>query len=103
MKKVIDGKMYNTDTADFIHDWDNGFYGNDFKTCEESLYQTKKGAFFLAGSGGPMSKYAESCGNMVCNGDGIEPISKKEAIRWLESHDGSDVLEKMFADEIEEA
>lgn len=63
MKKVINGKMYNTETATRIASWDNGIYGNDFKSCEEDLYLSKKGQYFVAGSGGAMSSYAQSYGN----------------------------------------
>ena len=51
MKKVINGKIYNTETATLIHQWDNGRRG-DFSSCEEDLYRTKKGAFFIHGEGG---------------------------------------------------
>ena len=30
MKKVIDGKVYNTETAEHIGNWSNGYYCNDF-------------------------------------------------------------------------
>ena len=104
MKKLIDGKIYNTETAELLHEWDNGCYGNDFKSCEESLYKTKKGAYFIAGSGGPMSKYAVSCGsNSTSGSEQIEVLTEAEAIRWLEEHDGSDILTEKFADKIEEA
>jgi hypothetical protein len=104
MKKVIDGKVYNTETAECLHNWDNGHYGNDFRSCEESLYKTKKGAYFLHGEGGPMSKYAQNCGNnSVCGGQGIEPISEKVAMEWLEEHNGDDVLISLFGGHIEEA
>jgi len=104
MKRVIDGKIYNTETAELLHEWSNGCFGRDFKSCAESLYKTKKGAYFIAGSGGPMSKYAVSCGNNSTSGsEQIEVLAEAEAIRWLEEHDGSEVLTEKFADKIEEA
>jgi hypothetical protein len=93
MKRVVDGKKFDTDTADLIAEWDNGFYGSDFKRCRESLYRSKKGAWFVCGSGGPMSKYARPVGNMMTGGDGLEPISELEARQWLE--------QKHFVSEIE--
>jgi hypothetical protein len=33
----------------------------------------------------------------------IEPISERNALRFLESHDGAEEAEKYFADQIEEA
>ena len=103
MKKVINGKLYNTKTAEIIYEWDNGIYGNDFRSCEETLYKTKKGAYFIAGSGGAMSKYAVTYGNSTSGSSNLEVISEKEAIRWLEKNDGVEELEKFFGDQIEEA
>jgi len=104
VKKVIDGKIYNTESAELLHEWDNGIYGNDFRSCEEALYRTKKGAYFIAGEGGAMSRYARSCGsNSTCGGSGLRVLTEAEAMLWLEEHGGSDVLEEKFADKIEEA
>ena len=71
MKKVIEGKVYNTETAEELHDWSNHYPCSDFKACSESLYRTKKGAFFIAGSGGPLSSYAVPCGNGYGGGLGF--------------------------------
>lgn len=103
MKKVINGIFYNTETAELLHNWDNGAYGNDFHSCEESLYKTKRGAYFIHGEGGPMSKYAICIGNNSRGGsEDIEVLSETEAIKWLEDHDGSNVLTEHFADKIKE-
>jgi hypothetical protein len=102
MKKIIEGRLYNTKTATEIHQWDNGCYGNDFRNCSESLYKTEKGSYFIAGYGGPMSKYAESHGSSTSGGDGLRVISESQAIEWLENHDGTEALEEYFADKIEE-
>ena len=103
MKKVINRKMYNTKTAEILHEWDNGIYGNDFRSCEETLYVTKKGNYFLHGEGGPMTEYAESHGNSTSEGSEIIPLTLEEVITWLEEHDGADVIEERFQTEIEEA
>lgn len=102
MKKVIDCKLYDTETADLIHSWNNGYYGSDFKRCEEDLYRTKKGTYFLHGSGGPMSAYAESCGNGMCGGENIDVLTPDAAAQWLEQRDAVDELQKYFPDYIEE-
>jgi hypothetical protein len=103
MKRIIDGKKYDTETAVCIASWHNGYYGGDFKRCEESLYRTQKGSWFLCGSGGPMSKYARPVGDMTSGGDGLEPITPDEARQWLEEKHFTDELEEHFAGEIEEA
>jgi hypothetical protein len=102
MKKVIDGKVYNTETAEVIYTWDNGYYGSDFKQCEETLYRTKKGAFFLHGEGGPMSKYAVSCGNGYGYGSDIQVMTDDEVIEWLEDKNAIGAIEKLFPGHIEE-
>jgi len=103
MKKVIGGKMYNTETAEELFSFDNGLGGGDFRAMEETLYVTKKGTYFLAGSGGPMSKYSEPCGNMTSGGSGFSVLTKFEALEWLESHDAIGVIEAFFAEDIEDA
>ena len=103
MKKIIDGKTYNTKTAIEIADYSNGLSVSDFGHVKETLYVTKKGAYFLAGSGGAMTKYAKTIGNMMCDGEGIEPLTEKEALVWLESHDETDAIERYFSDMIEDA
>ena len=102
MKKVINGKMYNTETAQLIAEWDNGCYGSDFRNCRKALYLTKKGQYFVAGSGGPMSEYAERHGNNTSGGSGLELITKGEAVRWCEEHECTEALEEHFSDCIEE-
>ena len=88
MKKIIDGKLYNTETATHIVDWDNGLYCNDFGWCEESLYVTKKGAYFIHGEGGAMSCWSTPCGsNGTCGGGGIRVLTKAEALQWCEDRD----------------
>jgi hypothetical protein len=85
MKQVIDGKTYNTETAEEIFKYWNNHPAGDLRYCEESLYKTKKGAFFIAGEGGPMTKYARPCGgNNVSSGEGIFVLSPKEALEWCE-------------------
>jgi hypothetical protein len=103
LKRIINGKIYNTETADCIATWHNGHHGGDFNRCEESLYRTKKGAWFIAGEGGPLSKYARPVGNMTSGGDGLEPITAKEAQQWLEEKDYTEQLEAYFAEGLQEA
>lgn len=98
MKQVINGLTYNTETAEKIHNEWNGLSRSDFRHCDETLYYTKKGRFFLAGNGGPMSKYAQPAGNMTSGGSGIIPLSEAEALEWCETHGTSaGNIEKYFS------
>lgn len=102
MKQVIDGKLYNTETAEHLHGWDNGLYGGDFNRLAEDLYRTTKGAFFLHRDGGALVMHIP-CGDGYTGGEEIVPLSKASAIEWLEDHKGTQVLLAEFADAIEEA
>jgi hypothetical protein len=103
MEKIIEGKKYNTETATKIGGYWNGLGGNDFRNVSEDLYKTKKGNYFVSGSGGPMSKYAVSNGNTTSGGDDITPLSKDGAFAWAQNHLDSEITGKEFSDLIEEA
>lgn len=104
MKKVIEGKVYNTLTAEHIADNDNGCSIRDFHYCYEILYRTKKGNWFLYGEGGAMSKYSQPVGNNSTSGSNrIYALDNEEAIRLLEQWNEVDKLEKYFPDYLEDA
>lgn len=103
MKKIIEGKRYDTETAEEIVSYWNGLGTSDFRHVNESLYKTKSGKFFLAGEGGPMSKYARTCGDMTSGGEDIIPLTPQEAQNWLEEHNFTKELEEHFTDQIQDA
>jgi len=104
MKQIIDGKMYNTDTAEPIHYWDNGCGRSDFKFRSKRLYKTKKGSLFIEHDGGAMTDMAVSAGsNSVTGSSKIEPVTEKDAFNFLCSHGGTEKAEKLFPNMIEEA
>ena len=104
MKAIIEGKRYDTDKAQLITKYDNRLVRSDFRHLSEGLYQTKKGNWFLAGEGGPMTKYARHVGNgHKSGGSKITPLTEKDAIEWLEQHDHTEILEAYFSDQIDDA
>jgi hypothetical protein len=96
MKKVINGKRYNTESAQFCGDREYGYSG-DLDHVYEALFQKRTGEFFLYGSGGARSKYAEEISmNSWSGGEQIIPLSDDEAKKWAEKNlDGED-YEKIF-------
>lgn len=103
MKKVVAGKVYDTEKAELLH---SDSYSNprDFDYWRESLYVTAKGALFIHGEGGARSRYAVQVEqNSWSGGSDIKAVSKEEAIHWLEEHDGAEVIMECFADDVEEA
>lgn len=98
MKKVINGKMYDTKTARFVAGWDNGYYTNDFNYCSEDLYCKRTGEYFIHGEGGAMSIYSESVGNgWTGSGEAIIPISYEDAKKWMEEHTDGEAYEAEFS------
>jgi hypothetical protein len=86
MKKVINGKRYDTDTAEYLCSLPSVENTTDFNWHETSLYQTKKGAFFLAGQGNASSIWAESAGrNSWSSGRGLRAVTAAEARQHMES------------------
>lgn len=86
MKKIINGKMYNTETAKCLSEWCNGHYG-DLTYVEETLYRKRTGEYFLYGLSGAAGKYAEetSCNNWS-GGDKVIPMTENEAKSWIEEN-----------------
>lgn len=97
MRKIIDGKKYDTETATEVADWHNGCARNDFQYVHEWLYRKRTGEYFLYGEGGPESRYAEAYpGGGWQWGAGLVPLSYDEARRWAEQHLDADEYEAEF-------
>lgn len=85
MKAIVNGRIYNTDTADVVCDVSYGWSGSDLNWHETILYRTKNGAFFLAGKGGPRSMWAQRHGGASSNGSGLRVIDFDEARARMEA------------------
>lgn len=96
MKKIINGKRYDTETAKACG-WRTYSTPRDFNHLEETLYRKRSGEFFLHGIGGPMTKYAESLGgNSWSGGEKIIPLTIEEAKEWAEEYLTADEYERIF-------
>lgn len=97
MKKIINGKVYDTETAQEVGIWSNNLSYRDFGWCSETLYRKKTGEYFIHGKGGPASRYAEAVGsNSWGFGERIMPLTYKEATEWAEKHLDCDEYEQIF-------
>lgn len=96
MKKIINGKKYNTETAQKMGGYDNGYAVNDFNHTTETLYRKKTGEFFLHGEGGGLSRYANAFGDSMGWGEQIIPLTEKEAEEWAEARLEVDEYEAIF-------
>ena len=96
MKKIINGKLYNTDTARQIGSWDSNITDRLY-WVNETLYQKQRGEFFLHGEGGPGSKYAEPSGQgSWSSGEKIIPLSYDAARTWAEEYLDADAYQAVF-------
>ena len=103
MKKVLNGKMYDTDTATLMAVWRNMGDTRNFSYCEETLYRKRTGEYFLYGYGGPMTKYAVSTGsNSWSGGEMIIPLTLSAAQEWAEEHLDGDDYQKIFGEVAED-
>lgn len=104
MRRVIKGKTYNTETSKVVGQWWNGLSAGDFNHCCETLYRNTKGAYFIHGEGGPMSKYAKSTGqNQWSGGEEIIPMTAEEAQAWAEGKLTPEEYEAEFGEQEEAA
>lgn len=104
MKQVINGKLYDTETAERIASYNPVADKQDFGYLYERLMRTPNDRYFLAAEGGAKTKYATSTGNGRTSGSTIKPLSEEEALQWCERReiDGETVAEE-FAGLIEDA
>lgn len=96
MKKIINGKLYNTDTARQIGSWNSNITDRLY-WVNETLYQKQRGEFFLHGEGGPGSKYAEPSGQgSWSSGEKIIPLSYDAAQAWAEEYLDANAYQAAF-------
>ena len=105
MKAIINGVRFDTAKATELA-FDS--YGNtgDFHHWIESLFKTpRSGRYFLAGSGGAMSRYASTLGQgQWCGDEKITPLdSEAAAFSWAQDHMGADEIEEHFGHLVEDA
>lgn len=96
MKKIINGRLYNTETATAVASDSYGYPG-DFSYWSETLYKKKTGELFLYGEGGPYSKYSQEHGdNSWGGGSAIIPESDFNAKEWVAGHSDADTFIELF-------
>lgn len=102
MKKVISGKTYDTTTATCIcalsrFEDDPRNFGHESTT----LYKSPRGQFFLAGEGGPRSRWARHEGSESQSGAGMELLDEAEARDFAEQAGAkASTIEAHFAIEV---
>lgn len=100
MRKIIDGKLYDTSTAKCLGEWSDGLGFGDFNHREESLFRKKTGEYFLYLYGGANTPMAEPAyGGGWQGGELIRPLLSAEgAKRWAERRLTADEYESVFGE-----
>ena len=84
VKKIIDGKAYNTATAALIHTEylpvHDSFSRDQYPHCQQ-IYRTRLGKFFLVERN---ELYANLANDELDLRDNIYPMTSGEAIKWME-------------------
>lgn len=85
MRRIIEGKAYDTETATKLCELPCAANPGDFAWHDSALYRSPRGQFFIAGRGGAMSLWAEPAPGGGCGGgDGIRIVDGAEARDWME-------------------
>jgi hypothetical protein len=103
MKKLIDGKLYDTESAERVALWRNVLDRTNFRYCREELYLSSGGRWFIYGTGGPKSKYSERTAGGRSGGEDIRAVSEDEAFQWCQKKDQVGAAQNHFPDRIEPA
>lgn len=99
MKKIINGKLYDTETAKEVGLRAHGEGPRDFHYFVERLYRKRTGEYFLHGEGGPMTQYARTVGqNQWSGGEKIMPLDYQAAREWAEKHMDADDYQAEFGE-----
>lgn len=103
MRKIIKGKVYDTDTAKKIIMNNPEIPVNDFTFYSETLYLKRTGEYFLHGKGGGLSRYAKNLGGDSWGPvEAIQPLTYAEAKAWAESRLEADEYESIFGEIVED-
>lgn len=82
MKKIIDGKKYDTETAPVVAIYEYS-YKSEYDWYREELHKKRTGEFFLYGEGHAKSPYAKCIDlHEYAPGEDIRPLTLDEAKEW---------------------
>lgn len=96
MKRVIDGKRYDTDTAKMLAERYSDRIESEMDLVHETLYRTKSGNYFLHAEGGANTKYCKWRGENQTRGEHIIPLSLEGSQKWAEEYLDAEEYEKIF-------
>ncbi|MFO0802654.1 MAG: hypothetical protein U0791_05970 [Gemmataceae bacterium] len=98
-KYILEGRVYDEDDAELVHEYESRHPQTDLRWVRESLYKTQSGRFFVTGEGGSNSHFAETEDEQWWSpGEGGYLLSDAEALEWLVSRGAkAEVIEEHFS------
>lgn len=99
--KIIEGRRYSTLTATEVCNFRTSNGKGDHRHEDTSLYLSPRGRFFLAGYGGPRSRWSRSVNGGYTGGKGLIPVTVADARSFAEQHACAETVAEFF--EIEDA
>lgn len=97
MRKVVNGRVYDTDTAKLVCEWDNGEMPSGLGYVYHGLHRKKTGEFFLHVCGGAATNWAkptETGGTR--RAEHVVLATYDEARALVEAHGTADEYEAVF-------
>lgn len=101
MKKIINGKLYNTETATELGSYQAPFTYSDFNWWQETLFIKRTKEYFLFGESHASSKYNQRYADGWGPAEKIIPLTEDEARDWAEEFLEADDYMDIFG-EVEE-
>nr|WP_051700123.1 hypothetical protein [Limosilactobacillus reuteri] len=96
MEEIINGRMYDTETAQRKGTWANTWNDNDYSQVIETLYQKKNGEYFLECIAGPSSIYKIYSGGKTWGQIFLKPIFHIDAVEWAKNKLSANEYEALF-------
>lgn len=96
MRRIIDNRVYDTETASLVGEWAAGCDPGGLDYYEEALHRKRTGEYFVHGSGRAASRYARRDGGMWASGEAIVPMGYEEARSWAEERLPAEAYEAEF-------
>jgi len=82
-ERIINGKQYDIETAQFLGQWDNGYYHRtDLEWFCMTLHRKEDGEYFLLVEGNDYEELRAQYGKHFYDGEIIIPVTEEKAREW---------------------
>lgn len=88
IRRVINGKVYDTETATEVTRIPCHVYGDDFEWEDTRVFLSPHCQWFLAGRGNGASRWRVKTASGYVPGDGLVLLTEGEVKELFEQHDG---------------